>query len=147
MMTLTLSFPRKWRNESAVPQSSFSGICTGEKASFTPPAPLTSWLRTSSTGRYSPSLTTTTASVSVHTSGPDVPVHVHAADSPRNPILSSNCTGYHMSGLLATGSRHLGQSSVSGYIREPRPAAMITARQFCMALTVLISAHLHVSSR
>ena len=52
-----------------------------------------------------------------------------------------------MSGLLATGSRHLGQSSVSGYIREPRPAARITARQFCMALTVLISAHFGVSSR
>lgn len=46
---------------------------------------------------------------------------------PLNPFCSSSCIGYQMSGWFPTGSNALGQSSVSGYIRDPLPAARIIA--------------------
>ncbi|CAI8013770.1 DDB1- and CUL4-associated factor 15, partial [Geodia barretti] len=52
-------------------------------------------------------------------------------------LLSSSCTEYHINGWLATGSKHFGLSSERGYILEPRPAANITARQFCIVTSHL----------
>ena len=46
---------------------------------------------------------------------------------PSNPALSSKLIGYHISGKFPTGNKALGILSVKGNIRDPVPAAIITA--------------------
>ncbi len=124
-------------SESAVPQSSVSGMVTVLSLIRNP----LKLLRASDTAPAALSRTTTNASVCMMgRGGVTVMTCVHdggrGGDSdemyvctliPLNPFCSSSCIGYQMSGWFPTGSNALGQSSVSGYIRDPLPAARIIA--------------------
>ncbi len=52
---------------------------------------------------------------------------------PSNPAFSSILVGYHIMGMFATGSKALGVEEVRSVIRDPLPAARITA---CNSITL-----------
>lgn len=119
-ITSDFNFSSSNRNVSAVPRSSFEG--NGKYSTLIFRSVLS--IAVCISARWFSNTTTITSKRFVD----DINYNLNLIEGlPVNLDCCSFSKGYHMRGLLPTGKRHFGLPAVSSGIREPFPAARITA--------------------